>query len=54
MVYLTTNATTMKQQDDASSTNVAAANSLNVDFYINEEQSNDDSEKFTDKILVIH
>ena len=32
MVFLTTKTTTKKQQDDERSTNVAAADSVNVDF----------------------
>ena len=32
MVFLRTKATTKKKQDDAISTNVAAADSVNVDF----------------------
>ena len=50
MVYLTTKATTKKLQDDASSTNYAAADSLKADFYQNEEWSNEDSVKFTGPI----
>ena len=37
MVYLTTKVATKKQQDDASLTNVAAADSVNLDFFQNED-----------------
>ena len=53
MVFLRTKETTKKQQDDASLTNDAAADSANVDFSKNEDRSNKDSIKFTGQILGI-